>query len=104
MAWTLLIVAGILEIVWLVALKRSDGFAHAGYGAASVATAWLSFALLAHTLRTLPAGTAYAVWTGVGAAGGAVVGMLLFGESREIGRLLCLAMIVAGIVGVELTQ
>lgn len=104
MAWSLLVVAGALEVVWLVALKRSESFAQPGYGVISVVVAWLSFALLAVTMRSIPAGTAYAVWTGVGAAGGAVAGILLFGESLSVIRVASLALIVVGIVGVKLTQ
>lgn len=103
-AWTVLVTAGVLEVVWLVALKRSVSGAQPVYGVASVVVAWLSFALLAVTLRTIPAGTAYAVWTGVGAAGGALAGMLLFDESLSAVRLASIALIVVGIVGVKLTQ
>jgi quaternary ammonium compound-resistance protein SugE len=101
-AWSVLVLAGVLEVVWLVALKRSVSATEPLYGAASVAIAWLSFALLAVTLRTIPAGTAYAVWTGVGAAGGAIAGVLLFGESLSALRLLSVALIVIGVVGVKL--
>jgi len=103
-AWTLLVCAGALEVVWLVALKRSDSFAYPAYGAVSVVVAWLSFALLAVTMRAIPAGTAYAVWTGVGAAGGAIAGIVLFGESINAVRLVSIALIVLGILGVKLTQ
>jgi quaternary ammonium compound-resistance protein SugE len=103
-AWTLLVVAGLLEVVWLVALKRSVSVAAPGLGTASVVVAWLSFALLAVALRSLPAGTAYAVWSGVGAAGGAMAGIWLFGESTSVVRLVSVALIVVGIVGVKVTQ
>jgi quaternary ammonium compound-resistance protein SugE len=103
-AWSLLVTAGILEVVWLFALKRSESFTHPAYGVASVVVAWLSFALLAITLRTIPAGTAYAVWTVVGAAGGALAGIVLFGEALSPTRLTCIALIVVGIVGVKMTQ
>ncbi len=103
-AWAVLVTAGVLEVLWLVALKRSVSAAQPLYGVASVAMAWLSFALLAVTLRTIPAGTAYAVWTGVGAAGGALAGILLFGESLSALRLASLALIVVGIVGVKLAR
>jgi quaternary ammonium compound-resistance protein SugE len=103
MAWLVLLAAGILEVTWLVALKRSVSVTQEamGYGAFSVATAWLSFALLAFALRSIPAGTAYAVWTGIGAAGGAVAGMLIFGESRDALRLVSVGLILAGIIGVK---
>jgi quaternary ammonium compound-resistance protein SugE len=104
LAWSLLVVAGVLEVVWLVALKRSESFAQPAYGAISVVVAWLSFALLAVTMRAIPAGTAYAVWTGVGAAGGALAGILLFGESMNAVRLVSVGLIILGIAGVKLTQ
>jgi len=104
MAWTILLLAGLLEVVWLVALRHSEGFGRPIYGVVSVVTAWLSFFLLALALRTIPAGTAYAVWTGVGAAGGAVAGILLFGESRDAIRLMFIGLIIAGVVGVKVTQ
>lgn len=101
-AWAALVLAGVLEVVWLVALKRSVSATEPLYGAVSVAIAWLSFALLAATLRTIPAGTAYAVWTGVGAAGGVVAGILWFGEPLSVLRLVSVAFIVIGIIGVKL--
>lgn len=101
-AWGVLLSAGLLEVVWLVALKRSMVSSQPLYGIASVVIAWLSFALLAATLRSLPAGTAYAVWTGVGAAGGAIAGMVMFGESIDPVRLASVALIVIGIIGVKL--
>jgi quaternary ammonium compound-resistance protein SugE len=104
MAWATLILAGLLEVVWLVALRYSEGFARPASGILSVVIAWLSFSLLALALRTIPAGTAYAVWTGVGAAGAAVAGILLFGESRDAIRLMFIGLIIAGVVGVKVTH
>lgn len=103
MGWTILILAGVLEVAWLVALRHSEAFERPAYGVLSILIAWLSFSLLSLALRTIPAGTAYAVWTGVGAAGGAIAGILLFGESRETTRLLFIGLIVAGVVGVKVT-
>lgn len=100
--WALLAVAGALEVAWLVLLKQSEGFARPAYGIASMVLAWASFFLLSFALRSIPAGTAYAVWTGLGAAGGAIAGVLLFGESRDPLRAISIALIVAGIVGVKL--
>ncbi|GMV57886.1 MAG: hypothetical protein AMXMBFR72_09990 [Betaproteobacteria bacterium] len=100
--WSLLAVAGVLEVAWLVLLKQSEGFARPAFGIASMVLAWASFFLLSFALRSIPAGTAYAVWTGVGAAGGAIAGVLLFGESRDALRTISIALIVAGIVGVKL--
>jgi quaternary ammonium compound-resistance protein SugE len=103
-AWTILIIAGLTEIVWLVALKNSNGFVNTGQGLFSIAVSWLSFFMLAYALRSIPAGTAYAVWTGCGAAGGALAGMLLFGEQRSAIRLGSIALIVVGIVGVKMAD
>jgi quaternary ammonium compound-resistance protein SugE len=101
-AWVFIIIAGMLETAMAVALKQSDGFSRLGWGAAFVVLAVASFGLLSLGLRDLPVGTAYAVWTGIGAAGTAVVGMLLLGESREIGRLVSIGLIVSGVVGLRL--
>ena len=102
MAWVYILVAGMLETAMAVALKESHGFARLGWSAAFVVLAVASFALLSLGLRTLPVGTAYAVWTGIGAAGTAIVGMLLLGESRDIGRLVSIGLIVSGVVGLRL--
>ena len=102
MAWAILILAGLMEIVWLVALKNSDGFANTLHGVLSIAVSWVSFFMLAYALKFIPAGTAYAVWTGCGAAGGAVAGMLLFGEGRNALRVASITLIVIGILGIRL--
>lgn len=101
MSWAYLVVAGVFEIAWAVGLKLSDGFTHLGWTAFTVVSLALSMGLLALALRGLPLGTAYAVWTGIGAVGTALLGVLLFGESREPLRILFLAMIVCGIVGLK---
>ena len=102
MHWTLLFVAALFEIIWATGLKSTDGFTRlwpsAGVGAAMVA----SMLLLAFAARALPIGTAYAVWTGIGAAGTAVAGIFLFNESTSPARLACLALIVAGVIGLKL--
>jgi quaternary ammonium compound-resistance protein SugE len=103
MAWLLLLVAGLLEIVWLVLLKQSGGFQKVGLGVLSYAVAFVSFALLGLSLRSLPAGTAYAVWTGIGAAGGAIAGVLWFAEPADTLRIAFIVLIVVGIVGLKLT-
>ncbi|HCY63037.1 MAG TPA: QacE family quaternary ammonium compound efflux SMR transporter [Oxalobacteraceae bacterium] len=103
MAWGVLLFAGLLEIVWLILFKQSEGFSRWGYASAGLAVSLLSFVLLGWTLKTLPVGTAYAVWTGIGAAGGAIIGILLYGEPATAARLACIALIVAGIVGLKLT-
>jgi quaternary ammonium compound-resistance protein SugE len=104
MAWALLIAAGALEIVWAVALKDADGFTRLWPSVIGIAAAWISFGLLALALRTLPVGTAYAVWTGIGVLGVAVVGILAHGESSSLERLGFLALILAGIIGLKVVE
>jgi quaternary ammonium compound-resistance protein SugE len=102
MAWTYLVIAGLMEIAWATGLKYSEGFTKP---LASVVTAILmiaSFYFLSLALKTLPIGTAYAIWTGIGAVGTAIIGIILFGESREALRIICMLLIVAGIVGLKL--
>ena len=102
MAWTYLVIAGLMEIGWATGLKYSEGFTKP---LASVVTAILmiaSFYFLSLALKTLPIGTAYAIWTGIGAVGTAIIGIILFGESREALRIICMLLIVAGIVGLKL--
>lgn len=101
MHWLILFVAGLLEICWAVGLKLSNGFTHLGWSLFTVATLALSMGLLALALRSLPVGTAYGVWTGIGAVGTALLGMMIFGESRDPLRLFFLALIVAGIIGLR---
>jgi quaternary ammonium compound-resistance protein SugE len=103
MAWFILIVAGILEIGWAVGLKYTDGFTRLWPSILTIASMAVSMYLLALAARTLPIGTAYAVWVGIGAAGTAVLGMVLFNEPRDALRLLCIALIVAGVVGLRIT-
>lgn len=102
MPWLLLFVAGLFEVCWAVGLKLSHGFTHLGWTAFTVVTLALSMVLLATALRSLPVGTGYAVWTGIGAVGAALFGMLLLGEPRDLPRLFFLALIVAGILGLRL--
>ncbi|MFS8641009.1 MAG: quaternary ammonium compound efflux SMR transporter SugE [Symbiobacteriaceae bacterium] len=104
MAWTLLVLAGLLEVVWAVSMKLSEGFTRLWPSVTTVAFMIASFLCLALALRELPVGTAYAVWTGIGAVGTAVLGMVLFGESRDAIRLGCILLIVAGIVGLKVTS
>jgi quaternary ammonium compound-resistance protein SugE len=102
MAWICLLLAGLLEIGWAIGLKYTEGFTRLWPSVGTVLCMAASFALLSLSLKTLPMGTAYAVWTGIGAAGTALFGMLFLGESRELGRLACLFLIVAGVVGLKL--
>jgi quaternary ammonium compound-resistance protein SugE len=101
MHWTLLFLAAILEIVWAVGLKFTEGFTRLWPSVAVIATMAASMGLLALAARGLPIGTAYAVWTGIGAAGTAIAGIILFQESVAVVRLGCLALIVAGVVGLK---
>ncbi|MFA4970325.1 MAG: quaternary ammonium compound efflux SMR transporter SugE [Sulfuritalea sp.] len=100
-AWIVLLVAGLCEIVWAIGLKYTEGFTRLIPSAWTLAAMAASVILLAWSLKVLPVGTAYAVWTGIGAVGTAVVGMLLFGESREVARLVSIGLIVAGILGLK---
>lgn len=101
MHWFVLIIAGVLEIFWAIGLKYSDGFRKPLPGIATLVCMILSMGMLAFAVRKLPVGTAYAVWTGIGAAGTAILGILLFEESREPVRLLFLLLIIVGIVGLK---
>jgi len=102
MYWFYLVLAGLLEIGWAIGLKYTAGFTRVGPSAGTLAAMIASFFLLSLSLKAIPIGTAYAVWTGIGAAGTALIGMIFFSESREAARLLCLVMIVAGTVGLKL--
>lgn len=103
-AWIMLGLAGLLEIAWAVGLKYADGFTKPIPSALTIGAMIVSMYLLALAARTLPIGTAYAVWTGIGAVGAAILGMMLFGESANAMRLGCIALIVAGIAGLKLTS
>ncbi|RYV49568.1 DMT family transporter [Pengzhenrongella frigida] len=104
MARALVIIAGLFETGFALSLKASDGFSRPVPSALFVVFAAASFTLLSLALRTLPVGSAYAVWTGIGAVGTAVAGMLFFGESTEVLKLVSIVLIVAGVVGLQLTS
>jgi quaternary ammonium compound-resistance protein SugE len=104
MAWLLLGIAGLLEIAFAFAMKSSEGFTRLVPALVTVATGMSSVFLLSVSLRTLPVGTGYAVWTGIGAAGTAIVGMVLLGDSAAPLRLLCIALILAGVIGLKLVS
>jgi quaternary ammonium compound-resistance protein SugE len=101
-AWLVLVLAGLCEVVWAVGLKYTEGFSRPLPSAITLAAMAVSISLLAWSLKTLPVGTAYAAWTGIGAVGTTLLGMILFDESREVARWLCIGLIVAGIVGLKL--
>ena len=103
MAWIILFIAGILEVVWAIGLKYSHGFTRLTPSIITVVAMAASVFLLANAMKTLPVGTAYAVWTGIGAVGAAITGILLLGESASPARLASLALIVAGIIGLKLS-
>ncbi len=101
MPWLILIFAGLLEIVWATGLKYTEGFTRLWPSAWTIAAMAASMYLLAVAARTLPIGSAYAVWTGIGALGTAIYGMIYFGEPRTPARLVCIGLILAGIVGLK---
>lgn len=101
MSWLLLALAGVLEVGWAIGLKYSEGFSKLWPSAVTLILMALSFLFLAIALKHLPVGTAYAMWTGIGAIGTALLGMLLFGEAATIGRLASIALIVIGIAGLK---
>jgi quaternary ammonium compound-resistance protein SugE len=104
MAWFILLLAGLLEIAWAVGLKVSGGLTRPLPAALTIGAMIVSMVLLAIAVRTLPLGTAYAVWTGIGAVGTVLFGIALFGESASPVRLACIALIVIGILGLHLTE
>jgi len=102
MYWLILVLAGLFEIGWAIGLKYTDGFTRPWPTLGTVAAMAISLALLGIAMKSLPVGTAYAVWVGVGAVGTAILGIVLLGEPANAGRLLSLSLIVAGIVGLKL--
>ncbi|NUN02074.1 MAG: quaternary ammonium compound efflux SMR transporter SugE [Bryobacteraceae bacterium] len=101
MAWTILVIAGILEVGWAVGLKYTEGFSRLGPTILTVLAMVASMGLLGIAVRTLPIGTAYAVWTGIGTLGAALFGILVLGESAKLLRLTCLMLIIGGIAGLK---
>ena len=104
MEWVYLLVAGLFEVGWAIGLKYTEGFTKLGPSVATIIGMILSFGLLSLALRTLPIGTAYAIWTGIGAVGTAVLGMVLFKEPADAARLVCIGLIVAGVIGLKLVS
>lgn len=104
MDWLLLMIAGVFEVVWATGLKYTEGFTRLWPSLGTLCAMAISMILLAQALRTIPVGTGYAVWTGIGAAGTAIMGIVLFGESRQALRLLCIGLIVTGILGLKFSS
>ena len=104
MAWLYLLLAGLMEVAWAVGLKYTEGFTRLWPSVWTAVALALSMVLLAAAVRTLPLGTAYAVWTGIGAVGTAALGVVLFGESASAARVACIGLILAGLVGLKLTS
>jgi quaternary ammonium compound-resistance protein SugE len=104
LAWTILIGAGLLEIVWAIALKYADGFTRFWPSAIGLTAAVASFVMLSVALKSLPVGTAYAVWVGIGVLGVAIAGVIALGESTSVLRLAFLALILIGIVGLKMVE
>ncbi len=104
MAWVYLVLAGLLEVVWAMGLKYSEGFSRPWPSALTVVAMVASFWLLATALKQIPLGTGYAVWVGIGAVGTALLGMLVLKEPATVARLACIGLIVAGIAGLKLTS
>ena len=103
MSWLILIIAGLLEVVWAVGLKYTHGFSRLTTSVITLVAMVASMALLSWAMKTLPVGTAYAIWTGIGAVGAAITGILLLGESASPARLISLMLIVCGIIGLKLS-
>jgi quaternary ammonium compound-resistance protein SugE len=102
LAWTLLLLAGLLEVVWVMTMKASAGFTKPGWAVATMVAAGLSFWLLGLAMKLLPAGTAYPVWVGIGAVGAFIFGIVFFSEPAGLARIACVGLIVLGIVGLKL--
>lgn len=103
-SWILLLIAGVLEVVWAIGLKYTDGFSRLVPSAITIAAMIASVWLLAIALKGIPVGTGYAVWTGIGAVGTAILGIVLFGEAANAARIACIALIVSGIFGLKLVS
>jgi quaternary ammonium compound-resistance protein SugE len=101
MAWLILIAAGLLEVVWAIGLKYTHGFSRLAPTVVTILAMIASMGLLGLAVRSLPIGTAYAVWTGIGTVGTVIFGILVFGESASLLRLLCVSLIVIGIIGLK---
>ncbi len=104
MAWTFIVLAGLLEVAWAVGLKASDGLTRPWISFATILGMIASFVLLAQGMKTLPVGTAYSAWTGIGAVGSVILGMIFFNEPRDWHRILFLSLIISGIIGLKMSS
>lgn len=104
MAWVYLFIAGIFEVIWVIFLKYSEGFSRLIPSVITIITMSCSFLLLSQAMKNLPMGTAYAVWTSIGTVGATVLGIILFNESLNLIRILCLVFVIIGIIGLKLTN
>ena len=102
MAWIYLIIAGLFECVWAIGLKYTEGFTKLWPSAFTIIAMAISILFLAMAMKTIPIGTAYAVWTGIGAVGVVIAGILLFGESKDFIRIICILLIISGVIGLKL--
>jgi quaternary ammonium compound-resistance protein SugE len=104
MSWIYLLIAGLTEIAWAIGLKQSEGWTRFWPSVITGGLMIVSFVFLSLALKTLPIGTAYAVWTGIGAAGTAIAGIYFFGESRDLLRVICIGLIIAGVAGLRIVS
>ena len=102
MAWFYLVVAGLFEVVWAIGLKYTEGWTRLWPGVGTLAAMVVSFWCLSQSLKSIPIGTGYAIWTGIGAVGAAALGIVLFGDSASWPRLLCIGLIVSGVIGLKM--
>ena len=104
MAWIYLVVAGLFEVVWAIGLKYTEGWTRLWPSVGTLAAMVVSFWCLSQSLRSIPIGTGYAIWTGIGAVGAAALGIVLFGDSASWPRLLCIGLIVCGVIGLKMVS
>ncbi len=104
MAWIYLLVAGLFEVVWAIGLKYTEGWTRLWPSLGTLAAMGVSFWCLSQSLKSIPIGTGYAIWTGIGAVGAAALGIVLFGDSASWPRLLCIGLIVAGVIGLKIVS
>ncbi len=104
MAWGMLVLAGLFEVGWAIGLKYTEGFSRLWPSIGTISAMIISFWLLALAMKTLPVGTAYSVWVGVGAVGAVILGIILFGEPANLGRIISVVFIIAGIIGLKLSS